>query len=68
MNTVRRPPGVAVTVWAYVVLAIVLLITHGIEAVAVLTVITVLVARFLVRRYAEDVAGEQYQRHGDRMD
>jgi hypothetical protein len=68
MGTLRRPSGVAVAVQAYVALAVILLVTHGIDAVAVLTVIAVLVASFFVRRHIENVVGEQYQRHGDQMD
>jgi hypothetical protein len=68
VGTSRRSSVLAIAVRTYLALAVILFVTYGIDAVAILTVITVLGASYFARRHMDTSLGEHYERHGDRMD
>jgi uncharacterized membrane protein len=68
MGTSRRSSVLAIAVWTYLALAVILFVTYGADVVAGLTVIAVLAASYLARRHMDTLLGEHYERHGDRMD
>jgi protein-S-isoprenylcysteine O-methyltransferase Ste14 len=68
VGTSAHPSALATAVRMYLALAVILFVTHGFGAVGVLTAVAVLVASYFARRRVEAEFGDQYARHGDRMD
>jgi hypothetical protein len=69
MNTWKRGlPAPASTVAALVIMAIVLSATGHVGEVMGVTLGVLLFVRLLARRYADELLGGQYPRHGDCMD
>jgi hypothetical protein len=64
----RRPPVLVSAIQIFVVLVVFLSLTYGVQAVAVLTVVAVFVARFFARRYVYAHFKDQNQRQGYQID
>jgi hypothetical protein len=68
INNHRRPPVLASAVQTFVALAVILFVAYGIQAVGILIVVAVLVARFFARRYLYAHLRDHHEGQGDRID
>ena len=68
MGVGQRPHPRAMAIGVIITVAVALSFTHGIGAVFVVIVAGWLAAGHLAHRYVATHLGENYPRHGDRMD